>query len=132
MANTNKIIVLDDGSAGTNPLPTPYLDATLQTVRVNSTVSNVKGILGYGFNTYRIQLLAGAGNAPVVSVARPAVPAFAKLDVKALTDMNVEAIVTGVYATLNPGGFYIQEEDADSDGDVIPRRPSSWPKRVLR
>jgi hypothetical protein len=30
---------------------------------------------------------------------------------------TVEAIVTGVYPTLSPAGFYIQEEDADSDGN---------------
>ncbi|WP_375437920.1 ExeM/NucH family extracellular endonuclease [uncultured Hymenobacter sp.] len=88
LANANKSIVLDDGSALSNPSPTPYLDATLQTVRANSTISNVKGILGYGFNTYRIQPLAGAGNAPVVTVARPTVPTFTKFDVK-LASFNV-------------------------------------------
>ena len=30
---------------------------------------------------------------------------------------TVEAIVTGVYPTLSPAGFYIQEEDADIDSD---------------
>lgn len=30
----------------------------------------------------------------------------------------VEAIVTGIYPGLNPGGFYIQEEDADMDGNA--------------
>ena len=29
----------------------------------------------------------------------------------------VEAIVTGIYPTLSPAGFYIQEEDADVDAD---------------
>ncbi len=31
---------------------------------------------------------------------------------------TVDAIVTGIYSTLNPAGFYIQEEDADNDADV--------------
>jgi predicted extracellular nuclease len=31
---------------------------------------------------------------------------------------TIEAIVTGVYPTLNPAGFYIQEEDADADANV--------------
>lgn len=31
---------------------------------------------------------------------------------------TVEAIVTGVYPTLSPAGFYIQEEDADMDADI--------------
>jgi predicted extracellular nuclease len=30
---------------------------------------------------------------------------------------TVEAIVTGYYPNLSPGGFYIQEEDADADAD---------------
>jgi predicted extracellular nuclease len=30
---------------------------------------------------------------------------------------TVEAIVTGVYPTLSPAGFYIQEEDADADAN---------------
>lgn len=30
---------------------------------------------------------------------------------------TVEAIVTGVYPTLSPAGFYIQEEDADADSN---------------
>lgn len=30
---------------------------------------------------------------------------------------TVEAIVTGVYPSLSPAGFYIQEEDADADAD---------------
>ena len=29
-----------------------------------------------------------------------------------------EAIVTGIYPTLSPAGFYIQEEDADADGNA--------------
>ncbi len=30
---------------------------------------------------------------------------------------QVEAVVTGVYGTLSPAGFYVQEEDADIDAD---------------
>lgn len=31
---------------------------------------------------------------------------------------TVEGIVTGVYSTLSPAGFYIQEEDADADNNI--------------
>ncbi|HTN18723.1 MAG TPA: ExeM/NucH family extracellular endonuclease [Chitinophagaceae bacterium] len=31
---------------------------------------------------------------------------------------TIEAIVTGVFPTLSPAGFYVQEEDADRDADV--------------
>lgn len=30
---------------------------------------------------------------------------------------TIQGIVTGVYSTLSPAGFYLQEEDADSDGN---------------
>ena len=32
-------------------------------------------------------------------------------------DYTVEGIVTGIYTTLSPAGFYLQEEDADADND---------------
>jgi predicted extracellular nuclease len=31
---------------------------------------------------------------------------------------TIEAIVTGIYPTLSPAGFYVQEEDADWDADI--------------
>ncbi|MFA6150132.1 MAG: ExeM/NucH family extracellular endonuclease [Chitinophagaceae bacterium] len=31
---------------------------------------------------------------------------------------TIEAIVTGVFPTLSPAGFYVQEEDADKDTDI--------------
>lgn len=82
-----KIIVLDDGSGLSNPSPTPYLDPSLQTVRVNSTIASLKGIMGYGYNKYRIQPLSGS-EAPVVSVTRPSVPTFTKADIK-IASFNV-------------------------------------------
>jgi predicted extracellular nuclease len=87
-ANERKAILLDDGSAASNPKPIPYLDATLQTVRVGSTVARLRGILGYGFGKWRIQPLAGA-DAPVLKVTRPLrPPAFGPLDLK-LASFNV-------------------------------------------
>ncbi|OGX85606.1 hypothetical protein BEN48_01880 [Hymenobacter glacialis] len=80
-ANANRVLLLDDGRATVNPLPIPYLDATTQTVRIGSTVSRLRGILGYGNSRWRVQPLAGA-DAPVVSVLRPAVPTFSAIDVK--------------------------------------------------
>ena len=32
---------------------------------------------------------------------------------------TIEGIVVGVFSQLNPAGFYIQEEDADADGNVL-------------
>jgi predicted extracellular nuclease len=86
-ANAARSIILDDGSAATNPKPTPYLDPTLGTMRVGATIAQLRGLLGYGFGKWRVQPLPGA-NAPVFSVVRPEVPRFGTLDVK-LASFNV-------------------------------------------
>ena len=86
-ANAARSIILDDGSAATNPKPTPYLDPSLGTVRVGSTVAQLRGLLGYGFGKWRVQPLPGT-EAPVFSVVRPEVPKFGGLDVK-LASFNV-------------------------------------------
>jgi predicted extracellular nuclease len=86
-ANTARSIILDDGSAATNPKPTPYLDPRLGTMRVGSTIAQLRGVLGYGFGKWRVQPLPGA-EAPVFNVVRPAVPSFGALDVK-LASFNV-------------------------------------------
>ncbi|REA63754.1 hypothetical protein DSL64_04815 [Dyadobacter luteus] len=86
-ANASKVILLDDGSGLSNPSVIPYLDPALKTVRVNSTIASLKGIMGYAFSAYRIQPLEGA-DAPVISVSRPTVPTFTKTDVK-LASFNV-------------------------------------------
>lgn len=52
-ANNLREILLDDGSNTQNPTTVPYLqDGTL---RVGSTVTNLTGVLGFGFNSYRLQ-----------------------------------------------------------------------------
>ncbi|MBF9236194.1 ExeM/NucH family extracellular endonuclease [Hymenobacter sp. BT683] len=87
-ANDSRSLILDDGSAASNPTPIPYLDPKYGTVRVGSTVSNLRGILGYGFGKWRLQPLAGA-QAPTVRTSRPqAPPVFGPLDLK-LASFNV-------------------------------------------
>ncbi|MDB5268550.1 MAG: C-terminal target protein [Hymenobacter sp.] len=85
--NVNKSLLLDDGRAATNPTPIPYLDAATQTVRAGSTVTSLRGIMGYGNSKWRIQPLAGA-DAPAVVTVRPPVPTFGPIDVK-IASMNV-------------------------------------------
>ena len=80
-ANVDKSLVLDDGRAATNPTPTPYLDAATGTVRVGSTVAQLRGIMGYGNSKWRVQPLAGA-DAPAVLTVRPPAPTFGPIDVK--------------------------------------------------
>jgi len=86
-ANTARCIILDDGSSATNPKPTPYLDPKLGTMRVGSTIAQLRGLLGYGFDKWRVQPLPDA-DAPVFKVVRPDPPRFGALDVK-LASFNV-------------------------------------------
>ena len=86
-ANERKTVVLDDGSSAAYPTPTPYLDGRLRTVRVGSTVADLRGVLGYGFGKWRIQPLPGA-DSPVIQTTRPTLPTFGPLDVR-LASFNV-------------------------------------------
>jgi predicted extracellular nuclease len=47
-------IILDDGSSTQNPTTIPYLNAQ-NTRRVGDSVTDLTGVLGYSFNSYRIQ-----------------------------------------------------------------------------
>lgn len=52
-ANNQRDILLDDGSTTQNPAIVPFLqDGTL---RIGSTVTALTGVLGFGFDTYRVQ-----------------------------------------------------------------------------
>ncbi|MBD2215014.1 ExeM/NucH family extracellular endonuclease [Nostoc linckia FACHB-104] len=53
-ANNLREILLDDGSNTQNPAIVPFLNQD-GTLRVGSTVTSLTGVLGYGFNTYRLQ-----------------------------------------------------------------------------
>ena len=85
--NTTKVITLDDGRAGTNQVPIPYLDPSSNTVRVGGLVFSLRGILSYKTNKYFIQPLPGV-DAPQVLSPRPAVPSFGPHDVT-LASFNV-------------------------------------------
>jgi uncharacterized protein len=74
--NDRRRIILDDGRSDPNLSDVPYIDTTdanplNDTLRIGSTVSNLTGVLGFGFNAYRIQ----ATQAPTFNYApRPTVP----------------------------------------------------------
>ncbi|WP_210521525.1 ExeM/NucH family extracellular endonuclease [Hymenobacter terricola] len=116
-ANDNKSILLDDGSAAANPQPIPYLDATLHTVRVGSTVANLRGIMGYGFGKWRIQPLP-APNAPALRTVRPLTPpAFGPLDLR-LVSFNVLNYFNGDGA----GGGFPTARGAKTPADFARQR----------
>jgi hypothetical protein len=74
--NNRSRIILDDGSTASNLSDVPYIDTTdastlNDTLRIGSTISGLTGILGFGFNAYRIQ----ATQAPTINYeARPELP----------------------------------------------------------
>ncbi len=74
--NNRSRIILDDGSSASNLSDVPYIDTTdanplNDTLRIGSTVNNLTGVLGYGFNQYRLQ----ATQAPAFDyAARPGLP----------------------------------------------------------
>jgi len=77
--NTNNRLILDNADAAVNVIPIPYLDTNIGTIRVGATVSNIKGIMSYGFSNYRIQPIIGFQ--PNISTMRPTVPTFNAVDV---------------------------------------------------
>ncbi|OGX85599.1 ExeM/NucH family extracellular endonuclease [Hymenobacter glacialis] len=116
-ANDNRSLVLDDGSSASNPTPIPYLDPKSGTVRVGSTISNLRGIMGYGFGKWRLQPLAGA-QAPTVRTVRPtAPPAFGPLDLK-LASFNVLNYFNGD----GEGGGFPTARGAKTPADFLRQR----------
>lgn len=74
--NDRSRIILDDGSNASNLSDVPYINTTdadplNDTLRLDSTITGLTGILGFGFSNYRIQ----PTQAPTFNYApRPAVP----------------------------------------------------------
>jgi predicted extracellular nuclease len=58
--NNRSRIILDDGSSASNLSDVPYVnttdgDLTNDTLRIGSTIAGLTGVVGFGFNNYRIQ-----------------------------------------------------------------------------
>jgi predicted extracellular nuclease len=115
-ANNERSILLDDGSAATNPTPIPYLDAKLRTVRVGSTIAQLRGILGFGFGKWRVQPLPSP-DAPTLEVTRPAVPTFGPLDLR-IASYNVLNYFNGDGA----GGGFPTPRGAKTPADFARQR----------
>jgi uncharacterized protein len=73
--NARSKIILDDGSTKSNPNPIPHLSSSdiNGTRRVGDTVQNLKGVLSFAFDAYRIQPTQEPSF--VASNPRPAAPA---------------------------------------------------------
>ncbi len=54
--NNNSRIILDDARSGSNPNPIPFIGiGTDATIRRGDSVSNLSGVLSFGFGAYRIE-----------------------------------------------------------------------------
>ncbi len=83
--NRLRTVLLDDGYDATTVLP--YADTANRTLRIGSTLTNLKGIMGYAFGTFRVQPVAY--ELPAFNYApRPAVPTVGTPTVK-LASFNV-------------------------------------------
>lgn len=94
-------------TATINPIDDAIAEG-LETIKM--TISAPSGIYTTGDSTATINLIDDEST-PIHAIQGSGMNAI-------LGSYTVEAIVTGVYPTLSPAGFYIQEEDADKDADI--------------
>ena len=92
-------ILIDDGRTDQNPLvPMPYLDPDV-TLRAGSTITNMTGVLGYGFSYYRVQptgLLTFTQSNPRVNTAVNGDLKFASMNVlNYFTTIDTGALICG-------------------------------------
>jgi predicted extracellular nuclease len=87
--NDNSRIILDDGKTGSNPNPIPFIGAgSNSTIRLGDSVSNLSGILSFGFGSYRLE----PTTAPAFNTVnpRPAAPAAIGRGGLRVASFNVE------------------------------------------
>ncbi len=77
--NAARSILLDDGVNTTVTLP--YADPVDHTLRLGSTISNLTGIMGYAFSSYRIQPVPSAPPA-FIYAPRPLLPSVGTGNIK--------------------------------------------------
>ncbi|MGH9844699.1 MAG: ExeM/NucH family extracellular endonuclease, partial [Blastocatellia bacterium] len=71
--NNRNQIVLDDGRTGSYPNPIPFIGAgTGATARLGDSVSNLTGVMSFGFGSYRVEPTAAVNF--TVANPRPAAP----------------------------------------------------------
>jgi uncharacterized protein len=111
--NPLRRIILDDASNTQNPSPAPYFSAsdTSGTRRIGDSVSNLTGVLSYGFGAYRIQ----PTQAPVFKApTRPAGPEAVRGKLK-VASFNV----LNYFTTLNSRGANSPEEFSRQQAKII-------------
>ncbi len=108
--NPLRRILLDDGSNTQNPKPIPYLSAsdTTGTRRVGDTVTELTGVLSYGFGVYRLQ---PTGEVMYQNKVRPVAPNPVRGSLK-VASFNVLNYFTtlGSRGASSPEEFVRQQE----------------------
>lgn len=87
-ANLDRTIIFDNGGSSSAATPPPFLDPKLHTLRIGSTITNVRGILSYERGRWHLHAVGGYANAPHFAVKRPSLPNFGQVDVR-LSSFNV-------------------------------------------
>lgn len=105
-SNNSRSIILDDARNGSNNMPVPYINTDpakgpVGTIRLGSTVSNLTGILSYGFDKYRIYPLPSYQEIQFNYAPRPEAPLLGMANLK-VAGMNVLNYFNG---DGNGGGF---------------------------
>jgi predicted extracellular nuclease len=113
LANSLRTVLLDDGNDNIQILP--YVNAD-KTLRIGSTTKNMKGIMGFGFSSYRIQPIPS--NIPVFTyAARPKLPSVGKSNIK-VSSFNVLNYFNG----NGTGGGYPTARGAHSAAEFARQR----------
>lgn len=112
--NRSKILLDDDGNVE-NPPMVPYLNPADTTLRVGSTVTNLTGIMDFGFSEYRIR----PTQAPSFNyAARPAVPSVGAAANVKVASFNVLNYFNGD----GSGGGFPTSRGADSPAEFARQR----------
>lgn len=110
-SNAARSIILDDASNERDPMPVPYI-APQDTVRRGDTVSDLTGVLSYGFGAYRVQSTGPVDFAQVNP--RPPAPAPVGGDVRAAS-YNV----LNYFTTLGERGADTVEELERQEAKIV-------------
>ncbi len=110
-SNAARSIILDDASNEREPMPVPYI-APQDTVRRGATVSDLTGVLSFGFGSYRVHPTGSVDFAEVNP--RPPAPAAVGGDVRAAS-YNV----LNYFTTLGERGADTPEELERQEAKIV-------------
>jgi predicted extracellular nuclease len=109
--NRSKLLVCDKLSIQ-NPNPIPYMDPIEKTLRIGSLIDTLSGIMGYGFNAYRVYPYKGV--LKIKYAARPTVPVFTGYNLK-ISSLNVLNYFNGD----GKGGGYPTSRGAKTAAELV-------------